>query len=185
MTLFDKRQAFFKEHFEKGANFSSYVDGLTSERWQQAVKNVKLSPQQRELLEGFVRKINVLILSDLACGDCARQCPVLRAFEEVNPDRICLRFLDNSKNTELQDELRIHGGARVPVVVFLSEDFFEVSRFGDRTLSAYRKKAGLEKGAACGLPGASSEEIAEWLNELERVELLLRVSPFLRQRHRD
>ena len=44
---------------------------------------------------------------------------------------------------------RHQANARVPVVVFLSEDYFEVGRFGDRLLSAYRAKGAKELVAAC------------------------------------
>ena len=79
----------------------------------------------------------------------------------------------------------------MPAVVILSEDMLEVSRGVDRTLSAYRRKAGNELGAACeaGIVAGPSEELAvelqEWLDIFERAQLLLRVSPFLRARYQD
>jgi hypothetical protein len=102
-----------------------------------------------------------------------------------------IRFLDNQANPRVRDELRIHGASRVPVVVFLSEDFFEVGRFGDRQLAAYRRKARTELGAACDagiLPASADElveEVAQWFECFEREQLLLRLSPFLRLRHND
>ena len=50
---------------------------------------------------------------------------------------------------ELRDLLAINGGHRVPVVVFLSEDWFEVSRYGERTVSIYRRLAAEQLGPAC------------------------------------
>ena len=79
-------------------------------------------------------------------------------------------------------------GARI---LMSSEDFFEVGRFGDRQLAAYRRKARTELGAACdaGIVPPSSddlgEEVAQWFECFEREELLLRLSPFLRRRHND
>jgi hypothetical protein len=102
-----------------------------------------------------------------------------------------IRFIDNQANPQLRDELRIHGASRVPVALFLSEDFFEVARFGDRQLAAYRRKASTELGDACdaGIVPPFSEELAEevgeWFECFERLQLLLRVSPFLRRRHND
>ena len=50
---------------------------------------------------------------------------------------------------------------RVPVVVFLSEDGFEVGRYGDRTLSKYRQVVASQAGAACptgiGSPGHAGQ----------------------------
>jgi hypothetical protein len=73
----------------------------------------------------------------------------------------------------------------------MSEDFEFVSLLGDRTLSRYRAMAARSLGAACPLPGAPlpDDELAatlsEWVGEFERVQLLLRLSPRLRQKHGD
>jgi hypothetical protein len=76
-------------------------------------------------------------------------------------------------------------------VVVLSEDFFEIARFGDRHLSVYRRKAKQELGAACDpglLPPTSDElqtEVEEWVNYFERAYYLLRLAPMLRKRYQD
>ena len=41
---------------------------------------------------------------------------------------------------EVRDALAINGGHRVPVAVFLSEDGYEVARYGERTVSRARAK---------------------------------------------
>ena len=77
------------------------------------------------------------------------------------------------------------------MVVFLSEDFHEVARFGDRTLHTYRRKAATEIGAACAVPSAElpPEELMaerdEWIAIFERMLLMLRLAPPLRERHGD
>jgi hypothetical protein len=38
------------------------------------------------------------------------------------------------------------GALRVPVVIFMTEDFWELGRFGERTLSVYSFKAAREIG---------------------------------------
>lgn len=102
-----------------------------------------------------------------------------------------VRYLDNQADQQLRDELRIHGAARVPVVVTLSEDFFEIGRSLDRTLSTYLRKAKTELGDACDagiVPPSGDEltvEVNEWFEHFQRQQLLLRVSPFLRKRHQD
>lgn len=115
---------------------------------------------------------------------------MLQAIAE-HAGRIDLRFIDNQAYPELRDELRVAGGARVPIAIALSEDFFEVARFGDRTLSHYRAKSARELGIACdsGLGGVDPAELArelsEWLDFFERSQLILRLSPFLRTRYQD
>ena len=83
------------------------------------------------------------------------------------------------------------GGSRVPAVVFLSEDFQEIGRYGDRTLSRYRQMMAKMFGPSCasGLVLPSGEELAaivqDWADEFERVQWLLHISPRLRQLHGD
>jgi hypothetical protein len=87
--------------------------------------------------------------------------------------------------------LMINGGHRIPVVVFLSEDWFEVARYGERTLSTYRRLAFEQLGPSCptGIvsPGedAVGKVTAEWLAEFERAQLILRLSPRLRAMYGD
>ncbi|MBZ0171555.1 MAG: hypothetical protein K8E66_04175, partial [Phycisphaerales bacterium] len=77
------------------------------------------------------------------------------------------------------------------VVLFLNEDFDFLSLYGDRSLSRYRALAARQLGASCPLPGAPVDgaearaTCQDWLNELERVHLLCRLSPKLRARHGD
>jgi hypothetical protein len=113
---------------------------------------------------------------------------VLQRVREAST-RVELRLLDRDEHPELRDELRICGAARVPVAVFMTEDFFECSRFGDRTLASYRKLVRRTDAAPSDPPPRDAREregtIAEWVNECERVQHMMRLSPYLRERHGD
>ena len=98
-------------------------------RWQAVMDQIQLTAAQRQLLESFSREMNVLCLAGAWCGDCMNQCPIFVHFARAS-SRIHLRFLDRDEHAEVQQELSINGGHRVPVVVFLSEDFHEVARYG-------------------------------------------------------
>ena len=106
-------------------------------------------------------------------------------------DHIDLRWIERDREPDLARRLRINGGERVPVVVFMSEDFDVVSILGDRTLTRYRALAARNLGSSCPLPGAPVPDdelagtLADWVDEFERVQLLLRLSPRLRERHQD
>lgn len=189
----DKRAAFFQNYFNKAQPFTGYIgtgNPSQKERWQATLEQSRLTNHQKQLISKFKRKLNVLCMSGIWCGDCSRQGPLLERIAMDSPN-IDLRFIDNQSNPELLEELRIQGGARVPVAVFLSEDFFELCRFGDRTLSAYRRKAERELGVACdaGLGTAPSseldQELHEWLDIFERCQLILQLSPMLRARYGD
>ena len=73
----------------------------------------------------------------------------------------------------------------------MAEDFELCSIFGDRTLTRYRAMAERALGAACMVPGAPLPDddvagtLADWVDEFERVQLMLRLSGRLRQKHGD
>jgi thiol-disulfide isomerase/thioredoxin len=181
--------------FEKGLGYQAFLDKYADPqrdkpRWRQVYEQIRLSDGQRQLLAGFTRGMNVLCVAGAWCGDCVEQGPILARIAEAAGGKVDLRFLDRDDNPDVQDELSICGGKRVPVAVFLSEDFYECARFGDRTLSAYRQMARQRVGAACSVGAVRDEhlhaaEVQEWLDQFERVQLMLRLSPRLRQKHGD
>lgn len=179
-------------------------------RWQSAYERVSLNTRQQALLAAFDRQMHLLCLAGTWCGDCVREGAILQRIAEASP-RITLRFLDREGNPEAAAALEINAGRRIPVVVFLSEDFMECARYGERTLATYRAmaaKAGLGVVSSGGVVAGSSvvatgssvvaseakppspEEhyaavVQDWLDEIERVQLLLRLSPRLRAIHGD
>jgi hypothetical protein len=108
--------------------------------------------------------------------------------ETIGP-KANVRIIDRDTSQELKDELRILGATRVPMIVILSEDFWEVGRYGDRLLSVYRAKAAREigRGPRAGVlsPKALEAEMSEWVDIIERAEIMLRLSPPLRRRYND
>jgi ferredoxin len=159
-------------------------------RWQAVYDKVTLTPAQRELLGGFVREMHVLCVAGAWCGDCVNQCPIMGRIAEQNP-RIMVRFVDRDARPEAQRALAMNLGHRVPAVVFLSEDDQECGRYGDRTLATYRQMAADRLGPACptGIvpPGDEllSAVTAEWVGQFERIQLMLRLSKRLREKHGD
>lgn len=180
--------------FEEALPYATFLDRYANPnqraRWDAFRARVTLTDAQTTLLGGFARRMPVVCLAGAWCGDCINQCPILDRFAAAS-DRIDLRFLDRDARPDVREALAINGGHRVPVVVFLSEDFREVSRFGDRTLSAYRRRAQEQLGASCptGLVGPDDEALAEvtseWLDQFERAHLILRLSARLRELHGD
>lgn len=159
-------------------------------RWQAVYDRVALAPEQRELLAGFVREMHVVCVAGAWCGDCVNQCPILARIGEQNP-HIQVRFVDRDARPDAQDALMMNAGRRVPAVVFLSEDNEECGRYGDRTLASYRQMAADRLGPACptGIvppgPALTSAVTAEWVGQFERIQLMLRLSKRLREKHGD
>jgi thiol-disulfide isomerase/thioredoxin len=158
--------------------------------WNDIYERASLTNAQRKLIAGFERDLRVLVVSGTWCGDCVQQCPLIARIAEAG-ERIDLRFVDRDEHMDLAQRLTINEGVRVPVAVFISEEWDFVSAFGDRSLTRYRALAAKKLGASCPLPGAPipDDELAgtlqDWLDEVERVQLLLRLSPKLRQKHAD
>ena len=189
----DKRSEFWRSHFDKASEYEAYIEGSKQEhvpRWRDSEKRVPaLSEEQLKRLHGYDRELNVLVYSGIWCGDCARQGPLLKKLAEACGEKVKIKFIERDASPELMDELRIVGATRVPIVVFLSEDFWEMARFGERTLSVYRAKAARELGREFdeGIlsPKAREKELADWAEIFERVMIMLRLSPPLRRRHGD
>jgi len=159
-------------------------------RWQRAIGETRLTGAQKELLRKFTRRTNVLVLAGAWCGDCVAQCPIFEAFSAAAPV-IVTRYLDRDEHADVQAALRINGGNRVPVAVFFSEDGQEVSRYGERTLARYRQLVSQLSGETCGTGLVKGDDplqaqiVQDWLNEFERVQWILRLSPRLRKIHGD
>lgn len=180
--------------FAQGLSYADFLKRYASDaqkiRWQQVHQQVTLTPAQSELLGTFQRKMPVICLAGAWCGDCSGQCPIFAHFAAA-ASVIDMRYLDRDEHADAQLELKINGGDRVPVLVFFSEDGQEVARYGERTLSKYRQMVRDLGGAGCptgiAVPGDPllAQITQDWLNEFERVQWILRLSPRLRKLHND
>jgi len=179
--------------FNTGYSYSDFLAKYGADqhraKWSAMHEQIRLTDVQRQLLASFKREMPVLVLAGAWCGDCVDQCPIFDHFTQAAPV-IKLRFFDRDDAAELAPHVKICGGARVPSVVFLSEDFQEVGRYGDRTLAKYRTILEKVSGEVCstGLvvdAPLQARVIKEWLDQFERAQLILRTSPRLRQKHGD
>jgi len=184
----------FAEWFDRGFSYheflKKYANPEQQRRWNAIYEQAALTEGQQALLKSFRREMKVLVVAGAWCGDCVNQCPIFQRFAEAS-DRILVRYFDRDESAELARELSICGAPRVPSVLFLSEDGFPCGRYGDRTLAKYRTMVAGGQGPACS-SGLVSAELAllqgvaqDWLNEFERIQLMLRTSGRLRQLHGD
>jgi len=192
-AYYDKRSEFWRRHFDMAQDYDAYLKQSNLEHAKKWLENAERTPdpseEQRLRLQGYNRELNVLMYAGISCGDCARTGPMLKKIVDACGDKVRLRVIERDASEELQDELRILGGLRTPVVVFLSEDWWEVGRFGDRTLSVYRSRAAREVGRGLDKGVLSHEalttQLQEWVDIFERVLLMLRLAPLLRKRYGD
>lgn len=183
----------FAAEFPQGLKYHEFLARHGSDerrrRWNGVYERVQLTAAQRALLAGFTRQMKVLCVTSW-CGDCVNQCPIFQRLADVSP-AIDVRYFDRDVHSGLQAAVRLCGGERVPVVVFLSEDDQFCGVFGDRTLAKYRQMAVDQLGPACPsgiVPPQQSlldATTQDWLNEFERIQLMLRLSSRLRQKHGD
>ncbi len=183
---------YLAKHFDAGLSYEQYLatDPEKAANWNTIYQQVALTDEQRTLIESFERTINLLCVSGIWCGDCAQQGPLIQRIAEAG-STLNLRWVDRDAHADLSEQLKVNAGLRVPMLVFMAEDFEPVSIYGDRTLTRYRSIAAKQLGGACPLPGAPVPDdellgtMQDWLDEFERVHLLLRLSGRLRQKHGD
>ena len=186
--------AYLKPKHETGKPYDQYISTGTPDQrdnWQRIFDQAQLTDEQEKLIQSFTRRINIIGLSGIWCGDCAQQCPLVQRIAQTNPDAINLRWLDRDEHSDLQKIVRINAGERVPVFIFCAEDYELVGWYGDRPLSRYRAIAQQQLGPSCPMPGAPVDDrelaaaLQDWLDQIERVHLLLRLSGRLRKKHGD
>jgi hypothetical protein len=183
-----------QEAFARGMSYEAFVsagDPGHQLQWRQRHDHLTLDTEQVSITGGFTRAMKVLCLTGQWCGDCALQGAALQRIVESRPDLLELRFIPRSDDfAELIVANRINEGYRVPVTWLMAEDFHPCARFGDRTLSRYRSMAHKALGDASPVLAEAPVDpvravLQEVLDEVERVQLLLRLSPRLRELHGD
>jgi len=184
---------FLKSKFDLALPYAAYLATGTEEqqrRWRQVFDVARLTPAQQNLLGGFSREMKILIISGIWCGDCVQQCPLIQRIAEANP-KIDVRIIDRDAHKDLSSQFRLNAGDRVPVALLMAEDFELCAVAGDRTLHRYRSMMRSKLAASCptGIGRPDTDEMAatlnDWLDEIERIQWMLRLSPRLRQKHGD
>ena len=190
-AYYDKRADFWKKYWDMALTYDEFmkIDSENAPRWHDFMERVPdLNDEQKARLRDYNRIVKVLVYGGVWCGDCVRQGPIFKKIADVVDD-VEIRFIDRDTSDELQDEVRILGATRVPIVIFLTEDYWEIGREGDRLLPVYRAKAAREigRGQARGVlsPKAIEEQLDLWVDIFERAIIMTKLSPPLRKRHHD
>ncbi|MBA2113029.1 thioredoxin family protein [Bremerella alba] len=185
--------------FSSGKSYVDFLAKYANEnqqtRWNAKRETLSLSEAQKTLLASFTREMHVLCLAGAWCGDCVDQCPMFQVIEEASP-HITVRYIDrDDAPDDLKEAIKVCGGNRVPVTVFLNEDDQVTGMYGDRTLVKYRQMVEKLGGAACstgislGTAGQmdplTSSVLAEWIDQFERHQWICRTSTRLREKHGD
>jgi hypothetical protein len=180
--------------WEEGLPLAAFLERFGTEehrrRWQAAGERMGLTVDQKSLLRTFTRKMKVFVLAGAWCGDCISQCPLFAQVEAVC-ELVEFRYFDRDTHADLASLVQICGAARVPAVLFVSEDNFPCGLYGDRTLAKYRTLTSTLAGSACPTGLVADEAtltaavVQEWVDQIERVQWMLRTSGRLRKLHGD
>ena len=157
--------------------------------WTDVNESCSLSDEQADLLSSFSRQLHVVCIAGAWCGDCVRQGPILNYIASAS-DQINLLFIDrDALAEEFKATWTVCGGLRVPQVLFFNEDYQFLGHAGDRTITRYRKLARLALGDEAPINTSFDQSqktvLEDWLEEFERIHLIARLSPRLRQKHAD
>lgn len=183
----------YKQTFDNALTYTEFLDRYASpaqkQNWEATYNSVTLVDDQKTLLSSFVRDQKVLVLSGAWCGDCATQCPIFERFAQAT-DKLHVRYLDRDDAPEFAEAMLTCGGKRVPGVLFLSEDDMVCGRYGDKTLAKYRSLIEQDAATTCSIgfnepTDLQNAVVAEWLEQFERIQWMLRLSGRLRQKHGD
>jgi thioredoxin-like negative regulator of GroEL len=183
-----------RDSLAAGLPYEEYIKTGTPDQqasWAKVRAAVALTTEQQALVKSFIREIHVLVTSGMWCGDCAHQVPMLDAIAQASNGRLHLALVDRDEHKALANMVRICGGNRVPTVIFANEDYEFLGLYGDKSLARLRAIAQRSLGASCMIPSASlgqnemAATIGDWVGECERVHLIARLSPRLRDRHGD
>lgn len=183
-----------QREFEGGQPFHEFVAGmevLHRPPWQQRYEQLELTLPQTALVQSFVRPMNILCVTGPWCGDCALQGAAFARLAEANPQLIGLRFIPRAdEHSELVYANTINAGFRVPLTWLMAEDFEPCARMGDRTLSRWRSMARKALGEHSNILAPPPDDpvrevLQEVLDEVERVQLMLRLSTRFRTKYGD
>lgn len=183
----------YQELWDKGLSYADFLSQHANpgqqQRWASMHDQLQLTDAQKTLLKSFKRKMHVFIVAGAWCGDCVDQCPIFDRIASEN-ENVQVHFFDRDVHPELASELSVCGGNRVPAVLFVSEDWHPTGRYGDKTLAKYRSTVNYS-GEACSIGLAKEDDplavqiTAEWVEQFERNQYILRTSSRLRQMHGD
>ena len=116
--------------------------------------------------------------------------PIFEAFAAAAPV-IVTRYLDRDEHADVQAALKINGGNRVPVRGVLLGRWPRGRPLRRADARAVPALTGQNTGEVCGSGIVNGDDpvqvqvIQDWLNEFERVQWILRLSPRLRKLHGD
>jgi len=146
--------------WEGGKTYAAWLEASTNARLKEDLEKsyseVKLSPDDSQLLKLIDRPVHVLALAEDWCGDVRRNTPVVAKMCAEKPDLLRLRVVDKETRPQLMVRYLTNGAEAIPIIVFLNDAFVEVGYWGPRPAECKRLMA---RGKAAGKIDDARERI--------------------------
>lgn len=123
-----------RERFAQGMTFQQYLDqmGTNKDKFVEFLGDIKVAPEDWSALDGYGKKLKVLVITEDWCGDALYNFPVLAKMVEGNSN-VEMRVFLRDKNPDLMNLYLNQGLYRsIPVFVFFDENMNELARFIER-----------------------------------------------------
>ncbi|RMB63454.1 thioredoxin family protein [Dokdonia sinensis] len=98
---------------------------LNHKRMKRLDKTLKISPEMRQQVENYDRKVTWLVLTESWCGDAAQTMPMMQKFADLNKS-IDFKVILRDEHLELMDEFLYNGGRSIPKLIAIDTTTREV-----------------------------------------------------------
>ncbi|MFX0172526.1 MAG: thioredoxin family protein [Candidatus Hodarchaeota archaeon] len=138
-------ERFTENFFLTGRSFNEFLENATEDekgRYQKYYdrSEKKFSPEDYKI--DLEHPINLLVVGTTWCWDSQTHIPIIVRIAENNP-KINLRIFNKDQYPFLIS--KINGGEKVPQVLVLTQDFYYLDRWVERSTLAYQLVAELRK----------------------------------------
>lgn len=155
------------ENKSTGANQSEQLtmySSLNQRRMKRWEKTLKISPEEKQKIEVFPKKMSWLVISEGWCGDAAHILPVLQKMASFNKN-IDLRIVLRDDHEKLMNQFLTNGGKSIPklIMIDLAEEKI-IADWGPRPSTATEMVENYKKDHG-SLDADFKEELQLWYNK--------------------
>ncbi len=125
--------------WDAGVSIETYVQDSVEfqKELTERVRDVRLTPYEKEQLKGFVTPVKIAVLTESWCGDSLMNVPILAKIEEVCP-AIEVRVFPRHQFEVLSQYFAEQGYGHIPVFWFMDADFHQLGVWMERPQAARR-----------------------------------------------
>lgn len=125
---------------EIGVSYDDYLKDMNDkyrQGWIDKYDKIEITPAQREILASPSREMNIVVFAAGWCPDCKAACPILKIMEDLS-NYIDLTLIDKDQHSDKMKDYHTNGGPRIPLVLFMNDEFEELDRWVERSKFGYQ-----------------------------------------------